>query len=369
MTLLADYDSGELGKHRAIITFDLMTWRANSLTLLVELKDGRVVPRGVKPRETDTVTLLYEFMPDGAQELELKRGTSMPWKDGLELIMSEVPKGTYTTWAIAENLSGETHVAKTSVRGVEPQWEVAAGFDGARQLSIADLSGVWADTEGNAMFAIGRQVGKTNLAELLINQEALTPEAKDWQFVVQLDNRLLPMLSLLTYDDEGDKLLGRIPYMVLADRSQPDRLWIKSLIGGGGEAIGEVVEVVRTERLADGNRPDGGGDGQDGGGASTQPSIVGTWAGTGQSGVQVWVQLMADGQFQQVETAYDQSMQIKTWGRYEWRGGTMAVQYGGGEQCTAWGCQPYYPPAVPPFPMQLAGNTLQSPWSLLYRQD
>ncbi|MEM1436434.1 MAG: clostripain-related cysteine peptidase [Pseudomonadota bacterium] len=378
--VLAEYDSTEFGKHQAIITFNMLTWQADGIALLVEMKDGRSVPRGIKPKPEDKVTLLFEFIPDGAEEPSLRGGTTMPWKDGLELIMSEVPNATYTTWAIAENLSGERTVASTSIRGVPPQWDVKAGFDGARQLDIAELGGVWATADGTPAFGIGERIGRSNLAEMMINREALPAEAKDYSFVVQLDTRLLPTLSLLTFD-ANDELLGRDLFMVLADASQPDRLWIKTMIGGGGEAVGEVLEVFRTERLAGTNT--GGGSSSAGTGSSGTPesggggsqvqqptsTLPGVWAGTGQNGVQVWVQLNPDGQFQQVETAYDQSMRVETWGSYQFQNSTMSVSYAGGQQCNAWGCQPFYPPQVAPFPMQLQGNTLQTPWALLYRQQ
>ena len=385
VAILAEYDSEELGKHQAVITFNLMTWKADGIALLVKMKDGRIVPRGVKPKASDKVTLLYELIPDGEEEPSLKRGVQMPWKDGLELIMSEVPNGDYTTWAIAENLSGETHIARATVRGVPPQWEVAAGFDGARQLTIDKLAGVWASVDDDTpIFAIGNPIGK-GVAALVTDKEAMPAEARDWNFLVELDNRLLPMLSILTFDASGEKLLGRIPYMILADPAQPDRLWIKSLIGGGGKAIGEITQVRRTQRLADSGKPQdtggggsgGGGSGGGGGGGGSVPPpeppsnarLVGAWAGEGQGGVEVYVELMPDGTYQQVEVSYMQGLQVETWGTYDYRNNMMSVRVGGGRQCHAYGCEPFYPPAIAPFPLEIQGDVMRSPWAVLYRQD
>ncbi|MEM9385949.1 MAG: clostripain-related cysteine peptidase [Pseudomonadota bacterium] len=383
VAILAEFENGELGRHQAVISFNLMTWKADGIALLVEMKDGRVVPRGVKPQATDKITLLYEFIPDGEQEPSLRRGVQMPWKNGLELIMSEVPNGDYTTWAIAENLSGETHVARTTVRGVAPQWEVAAGFDGARKLTIENLSGVWASVDDDTpIFAIGQALGK-GLAALVTDKEALPAEAKDWKFLVELDNRLLPMLSILTFDASGEKLLGRIPYMILADPTQPDSLWIKSLIGGGGQAVGEIVQVRRTQRLAEANKPKptgGGGASQDDSNAPddddipavkppTRVRVVGAWAGQGQGGVEVYVELMRDGTFQQMEVSYAAGLQVETWGSYDYRDNTMTVRFAGGRQCHAYGCEPFAPAPIAPFPLEVRNDVMRSPWAVLYRQD
>ena len=382
VSISALYDSEEHGKHRAVITFNMLTWEADGLVLLVKMKDGRVIPRGLKPQPNDKVTLLFDFIPDGKSEPQLKEGQTLTWGDGLELIMSEVPNGTYTTWALAENLSGESHSVSTSVRGVDAQFNVKAGFDDARQLSIGQLAGVWSDAQGTPAFAIGEQIGKGSLASMLIDRSALPPEAKDYQFFVQLDNRLLPILSLLTFDGDGENLLGREVVLLLADASQPDRLWIKTLVGGGGQALGEVIEVTRTAQLEQ----------QDPATAETvveenpdvtpnptpdpgpvpdpieQLSVVGSWQGYSQSGTLVWLELLPDGTFQQLETTPDETVQVQTWGVYEQQNGVLAVQFMGGEQCNPWGCAPFMPPQLNPFPIQLNQQQLQTPWASLERQ-
>lgn len=372
----AEYKSGELGTHRAIVTFDMLTLQANGIALLMEMKDGRVVPRGIKPKPDDQVTLLYDFIPDGKEDASMLRGAKMPWRDGLELIMSEVPNGKYTTWAIAENLSGEKHVASTSINGVPPQWQVAAGFEAARKLDIAALGGVWSTLDGTPAFGIGERVGRSNVANMMINKDALPPEMKDHQFVVQFDNRLLPTLSLLTFDPDGEKLLGRETFMLLADQSQPDRLWIKSLVGGSGEAIGGVLEVVRTERLASsgGSSDSSSGGGSSGGSNSgnTPPppppvSIAGTWQGMSQDGTGIMVMLAPNGEMQQVETSYDGSWRVESWGRYAWQDNIMQVELGGAQQCNAWACEQVYPETIEPFRLTVSGNQMTTPWAVLQR--
>lgn len=371
----AEYVSGELGTHRAIITFDMLTLQADGIALLVEMKDGRVVPRGIKPQPGDQVTLLYDFIPDGEEDAGMVRGAKMPWRDGLELIMSEVPNGQYTTWAIAENLSGEKHVASTSINGVPPHLQIAAGFEAARALDITQLGGVWATTDGAPAFGIGEPIGRSNLANMIINSDALPPEMKNFQFAVQYDNRLLPTLSLLTFDDDGDKLLGRETFMLLADRNQPDRLWIKSLVGGSGEAIGGVLEVVRTERLSSNGGSSGGTTGGNSGNNNNPPpppppvSIAGTWQGVAEDGSGIMVVLNDRGEVQQVETSYDGSWRIESWGRYEWTNNTMRVELAGAQQCNAWACEAVYPEAIEPFPLTVQGNRMTTPWAVLQRMQ
>ena len=389
VSILAIYDSKEHGKHRALISFDMLTWKVDGLVLLVEMEDGRFVPRGIEPQSSDQVTLLFDFIPDGKTDPEQKKGATMKWGDGLELIMSEVPNGTYTTWAIAENLSGESHVVSTSVRGVDAHFAVKAGFDGARQLDITKLQGEWANTEGTPVFAIGKQIGQGNLAPLLVNRDALPAEAKDYQFVVQLDNRLLPVLSMLTFDREGEKLLGREVVMLLANADQPDRLWIKTLMGGGGQALGELVEVVRRPQTASVNtpttpstptatndsttvtdEPESVDDGPDVEHPVTSSlSVIGSWEGITQTGTLVWLELHPDGSFQQVESSADESAQLETWGFYELRDGILAVQFEGGQQCNNWGCQPFFPNQPAPFPIEFTQHELHMPTASFQRQQ
>jgi hypothetical protein len=364
----AVYRSRTEGEHLAVIAFDLLTWKAVGVTLLVRQEDGRVVPRAVEPRPDDQLTLLYEFLPDGG-ELTIAQGEAMRWKQGLELIMDVVPNGTYRTWAIAENLSGETHSANASVEVVSPQWDVAAGFEGARRLSIRDLAGVWSNAAGQQVIGIGEALSADgNRARLLIDESVLAPEMRDYQFVAQLDTRLLPTLHVVAYDKSGSQMVGREVFMLLANPREPDRLWIKTMVGGGGAAVGEIVEVVRTTRLPQGPvaRPDAYPEGARP--DQALPQIVGSWRGQG-SYAYIWAEFSPDGQYRQMETAFDNGMSTESWGTYALQGTYMRLIPAGGQSCGPYGCQPYYPPPVRPFPIRITGNVLETPTLRLTRQQ
>ncbi|MGI9328418.1 MAG: clostripain-related cysteine peptidase [Pseudomonadales bacterium] len=355
------------GEHRAVITFDMMNWRANGVVLLVEQSDGRMVPRGLQPEADDEVTLLYKFVADGKADFDLVRGETMAWKDGLELILDEIPEGRYTAWAVAENLSGETDVASTTITTTAPRMDVKAGFDAAKKLSIDDLGGSWTSVDGETAFKIGQPLEpNSSFAQLVIDPSSLTAKSRDFNFVVQLDTRLLPTLHLLVLD-AGNNLVGRDVYMLLANANAPNRLWVKTLIGAEGNAVGEIVEVVRAGRgPAPGPAP---------GPMPTPeppqpavPQLAGIWQGQTDEGY-VMIQLAPNGELQQIETAYDQSERIESWGRYQYDGKLMRVEYTRAQLCNSWGCEPYRPEALEPFPVSLKGGALQTPWALLYRQQ
>ena len=367
VSIQALYKSATEGEHLAIIAFDLRTWEASGIALLVEQADGSVVPRGVQPKPEDEITLLYEFLPDDGEPTMLK-GQTMAWKNGLELIMDEVPNGTYTTFARAENLSGGSAVASASINVVDARQDIRALLDGAKRLSIADLAGVW--SAGNTqMFAIGGPLeGRSDSAQLIINKDVIPKDMHDALFVARLENRLLPTLHLVTYAADGKTLLGREVYMVLADPQRPDTLFVKSLVGGEGQAVGQVMEVTRTERFNPGPTPGPG----PGPGPDPEPDnqlarmLIGVWEGQGPYGY-VWVQLTADNQYHQIDTSFDGSARMETVGKYRTEGNMMYMQATQVQQCNQWGCQPGMPEPIPPFPFQTNGQELQAEGTYLYR--
>lgn len=352
------------GEHRAVISFDLMTWQATSVVLLIEQKDGRLVPRGIEPEADDQITLLYKFVEAGKQDSSLVRGAVMPWQKGLELIMDEVPKGQYKAWAIAENLSGETHVASTSITTTEAASDVQAGFAGAKTLSIDNLKGSWSSADGSTTFSIGKRMEpKSEYAQLVVKTEELPAAARDYTFLIKLDTRLLPTLHLLVLD-QNKKLLGREVFMLLANPQQPNRLWVKTLMGGDDNALGEIVEVVRKTDLVQANSNE-----NNSGGNTNKllQTLVGEWQGQSDEGA-IWIRLLANGTFQQVETPYDQSGRSESWGKYRFDGRLMNVQFEGGRFCNNWGCEAWYPDPLEPFALTVGKNQLVTPWTTLQRQ-
>ncbi len=363
----AIYKSATEGEHLAIIAFDLRTWLATGIALLVEQGDGSLVPRGVAPKPEDEITLLYEFLPDNGEATMLK-GQTMAWKGGLELIMDEVPNGTYTTFAHVENLSGQSASANASVNVVDARQDIRTLLDGAKKLSIANLAGIWSagDTQ---VFAIGEPLeGRTDEAQLLINKEVIPEDMHENLFVARLENRLLPTLHLVTYAKDGKTLLGREVFMLLADPQRPDTLFVKSLVGGEGQAVGQVMEVTRTQRLSPAPAPDPGpGPGPEPGPQNTH-LLAGTWEGEGPYGY-IWVQLTADGQYHQIDTSFDGTATMETVGIYRTEGNMMYMQAQQVQQCNAWGCQSVPPQPIPPFPFQTNGQELQTESSYLYRVE
>lgn len=143
--------------------------------------------------------------------------------------------------------------------------------------------------------------------------------------------------------------------MLLANPAQPDRLWIKTMVGGGGAAVGEILEVVRTTRPSQGPVD------------QALPQIVGSWQGQG-SYAYIWAEFSADGQYRQMETAFDNSMSMESWGTYALQGNYMRLIPAGGQSCGPYGCQPQYPQPAPPFPIRITGNVLETPTVRLTRQ-
>ncbi|MEZ5595172.1 MAG: clostripain-related cysteine peptidase [Pseudomonadales bacterium] len=360
-------ESAKEGTHQAVVLFDLVSWRAESVVLLVEQSGGRLVPREVEPAADDMLTLLYDFIPDTG-EPQLMKGARMPWKQGLELILDEVPEGDYRSWAIAETLTGDTGSNSATVRVVPPRADIRAGLEGARKLTMAALAGVWADDSGQPAFGIEAETEPgSNLARLLINKDLLAPEIRDFQFLARLDNRLLPSLHLLTVSQDGKRIMGRDTFLLLADPARPDTLWIKTLIGGAGHAVGNIIEVTRTARLDGGvPAPDGGNQPPVTPQAPRNP-LVGYWEGqTAVSYLQV--EFSAAGEFRQVETAFNNSQRMELWGRYAVQGNQLQLRIEGGQNCAYQGCVPVYPPPMAPFPFDLRGDQLRTPTSQLVRR-
>lgn len=355
----AIYKSATEGEHLAVIAFDLRTWAASSIALLVEQGDGQVVPRGVEPKAEDQITLLYRFLPDDGDPVMLK-GETMAWKNGLELIMDEVPNGVYTTFAYVENLSGQSASASASVNVVDARSDIRMLLDGARQLSVADLGGVWryGDTQ---VFAIGKPLdGRGQEAQLIINKDVIPKDMHENLFVARLENRLLPTLHLVTYAKDGKTLLGREVYMVLADPTRPDMLYVKSLVGGEGEAVGRVMELRRTQL------PGSSGSSASANDKNLKRLLIGAWEGEGPYGY-IWVQMNANGQYHQIDTSFDGSGRMETRGVYRVDGNTMHMQAQQVQQCNAWGCQMVPPQPIPPFSFQTNGQEIQTQASYLYR--
>ncbi len=357
VSIQAIYKSATEGEHLAVIAFDLRTWESVGIALLVKQEDGNIVPRGVQPKPEDQVTLLYEFLPDQGEPTMVK-GETLKWNNGLELIMDEVPNGTYTTFARALSLSGESAVTSASVNVVDARPDIRALIDGAKRLKISDLGGIWS-AEGQDILAFGEPLdGRPNDAQMLVNKETLPKEAQDYLFVARLDNRLLPTIHLMTYAADGETLLGREVMMLLADPGQPNKLLVKSLIGGQGEAVGQVLELTRTQRLKKPDPEPGPGPGP-GPGPDNPPqvNIAGVWEGSGPEGY-IWVALYPNGQYQQVDTSFDQTERIETAGVWRLEGRTMHMQPQQAQGCNAWGCQPFYPEPIPPFPIETDGYRL-----------
>ncbi|MCR9260448.1 MAG: clostripain-related cysteine peptidase [Pseudomonadaceae bacterium] len=361
VSIRALYKSATEGEHIAVISFDLLTWQAVGIALLVEQEDGSISPRGVKPKPEDTVTLLYEFMPDAGGS-EWVKGQKLTWNDGLELIMDEVPNGTYRTWAQVETLSGESALGYAEVNVTNARQDIRGGLDAAKNLSITDLAGIWS-AEGQDIFGIGEPLKSSpDSAQAIVNAELLPEAAKDYLFVARLDNALLPTLQLITFAADGKTILGREVFMLLANPNKPDSLFIKSLIGGAGNAVGEIIEVSRTQHLTPpqpGPVPD----------PQPQPqsdSLVGAWEGQGPYGY-IYVEFSPQGEYYQVDTPFDNSMRVEVRGAYALQGNVMQLQAMQAQRCNAFGCEGFYPQQVPPFPFELSGDMLRTEISTLYR--
>ena len=342
------------GEHLAVVEFDVLSWEVAGVTLIVEQKDGRFVPRGVNPSPEDEVTLLFRFLPDDGEPGFLA-GETFLWKDGLELIMDEIPPGQYRSWATAENLSGEKHTASVAVQVTGPQQDIQTGLEGAKKLDIKDIQGVWSDLDGNPVFSVGEPISKGNdTAYLEVNTNLLTPEAREYNFFARLDNRLLPNLQLITIDKGGKKIIGRDIYILLADANQPNKLWIKTFTGGEGEAVGEIVEVVRTS----------GGSGK----PTPQASpLIGIWEGQSNQSY-LWVQFSNDGKYHSKERGFNNAGQIEVWGRYAMQGANLQLTPKEGQFCNNYGCQPHYEQTEPPFPITIQGDVIRTPIAMLKRQ-
>ena len=372
VSVQALYSSATEGQHLAVISFDLTTWEAAGIVLLVEQDDDQVTPRGVTPKPEDQLTLLYELIPDQG-EPKLVKGETMAWKQGLELILDEVPNGTYTTFALAETLTGQQARANASVNVVDARDDIRSLIDGAKKLSIKDLGGIWS-AEDTQVFAIGEPLeGSTSDAQLMINKEVIPEDMRENLFLARVENRLLPTLHLITFTPDGKTLLGREVFMLFADKSRPDTLFIKSMVGGEGNALGHVMEVTRTQSL----QPEPG----PGPGSNPAPhkppnnppnnsktALVGIWEGK-TSYSQVWVQMGQDSTYYQIDTSFDGSSRIETRGNWRTDGRLMYMQPTQAQQCNNWGCQPFQPEPIEPFPYTTNGREIRAEDTLLYRQQ
>ena len=94
--------------------------------------------------------------------------------------------------------------------------------------------------------------------------------------------------------------------------------------------------------------------------------LVGVWEGQSVYNY-IWVQLTPDGYFHQVDTSFDGTVKIETYGAYRVEGNMIHMQPREAQECNAWGCQAFQPEPIAPFPFATDGYELRAEDVQLFR--
>jgi hypothetical protein len=222
---------------RADVFFDGVTWQANSVLWYLRQPDGSVVPRSLPMRPDDEISPLLKFLPRNGGEAEWKILESLRWREGLSLVVSDLPGMNETgkkplplaLGIQAESIAGLSDL-KVLVVHPEPYSAKERGWiAAAKQLEAKELPGRWR--------WYGMTKGIRGGWQPLPSYTEIVPSPKDpsillatihrpddpnWKaepMLALLDTRGFPTLLLIAFD-EKDRPAESINFTVLVSRRE-----------------------------------------------------------------------------------------------------------------------------------------------------
>ncbi len=203
-----------LGRHLARVFFDTITWQAVDVRWEIEQPDGSVAYRSIPPKADDAVTLLYEFIPDTPGDVAFVPGSTLHWRDGLELLIGNDPAEEILVGMRAESMGGRSDFAVTKITVREYDSQQQTFMDNAKKVTSDQLIGTWrwygmpGGTRGGWQpLPTSVEISRSTRNKKVLVARIKNPQDPDWQEVSQmllLDTRLVPTLRLISFDDDGN---------------------------------------------------------------------------------------------------------------------------------------------------------------------
>ncbi|MFO1067843.1 MAG: clostripain-related cysteine peptidase [Geminicoccaceae bacterium] len=231
----------------AQIDFDSPTSRAAGITLLIPDDQGRLVAQPLEPEPDDRITFLAGIAKEDGSTEYRPAGPAMAWRDAPELIFDLARTGNYRFEAGAQAIGGRTNTGAVEAAIVQPQPIVLSQIHGARALKPADLVGEWTGEDGTSLMALAASADDANLLDVTITNPTMAKNFADagvTRAVAKLETRRLPTLSITYSNVHGQPLLVE-HNLFFAAPNQKDRISLRTMFGGGGDARGQLVNLVR----------------------------------------------------------------------------------------------------------------------------
>ncbi|MBL8697131.1 MAG: hypothetical protein JNK67_02085 [Alphaproteobacteria bacterium] len=337
-----------LGPVLSLVDFDPISLEATGITALIEDANGRVTPRGIKPRpELQIVFLVAAVSPNDRVDL-VPGGPVMSWDKGPRLLVDLAPPGSYRFQVGAESIAGAGEQKQVEFEIGEPDPGLMMFVHAARARPAASYAGVWRLENGTPFGTLVADPADPDRLTLeYADAAARDALAKARQrSIVRIDRRRMPTLALLTLDDRGEAKAGQMG-LLYADPANPERIRIRTLIGRKGDPRGQSLVLVRVPGTGPAMPapvpaavvappPQPGAIGAPiavappvPAGPSTgyvDPSLpVGTWRGRTHAGLPLMMNFHANGSYQQ-QITYGPSFVLDIVGRWSISGAQLILQ-------------------------------------------
>lgn len=200
-----------IGTLRGMVFFKPHWWKSSTVVLLVPQKDGTLLYRQVEPAPDAEITTLFEVMTDTG-EIRYLRGGTMKWGEGLELLLSLYPAGTYEVALTAEAINGRSKTVFFEFPAEEHSI-VKQKLQKGSTYSAKDLIGVWSYISPekyrneNQIVPMGLKISFSRHPRKkgLLVSELTKPNNPNFRkkFIVLLDTRMIPHLRMFPVQDEN----------------------------------------------------------------------------------------------------------------------------------------------------------------------
>jgi len=200
-----------IGTLRGIVFFEPRWWYSTTVVLLVPQKDGTLLYRQVEPPPDAEITTLFEVLTD-KHEISYLRGGKMKWGEGLELLLSLYPPGTYEVALTAEAINGRSKTVFFEFP-VDEHPILKKELKRGSKYSQQDLIGNWfyinpdKYRDNHQIVPMGLEISFSQHPQKkgLLISELIKPNDPNFKqkSVVLLDTRTVPHLRMFPVQEEG----------------------------------------------------------------------------------------------------------------------------------------------------------------------
>lgn len=204
------FEHSAVGRYGGTLYFDIRTWEVVAVVLEVQQPDGSMAYQQLREVPADAqITLLNEFIHEDGQFEYVASGT-IPWNQGLSLMLGLDSPGEYYVAFTAETIAGDAATQFFSYK-IDPNDELNAAVKNSGQFSAKDLVGRWewmgtprgqTQPQSTGLFTELRLHPEN--PEFLIGETTSTndPNMRSVDLVIP-DSRLMPNIRFFGLSPEG----------------------------------------------------------------------------------------------------------------------------------------------------------------------